>query len=1075
MICLYELPLAYETAASLFQRLSTPNEKVAERRGILLSKIKFFWWSFSTDFSALRLEPVHGRGRFMPGTFRAALSIIALNLSLITPALAQSNTFASTPMRAAAAEEETLRDLTEEYGGALVAGDLNAMRKFWNPQSPNLSTHFRYYKSLLAHSRIEFVTPEVTKLEITGDKAVSYLTADERRLDKKTGAALLTFDPFRSACRSFEWIKTNSGWRIQREVLVQDELAGRLGATRSDQERDEILEKEKRFVTNTLVNALSIRAQRHHTRLEYDLALRYIDLQRAVAEKIGDQAGIAGSWLNAGVLKNSQDEYEAGLPAIMKGLALYEAAGNKRGVAVAQEKLSNVYRALGDHRRAFEFAQKSLRLCEEMKNRRCMMMALTELGIIYGQQNSAAQAFAHQERALAIAEELNDTLSIAMIRHDIALEHKAFGDFDRALAIYQQLLKQVEGLGDRGGVAMVRDQIGRIHADQGRYDEALSYHRAAVAELDAARNKRPRVVALNNISTAYLGLENYAEALKVAEEAVSLSRETVRKDDLAYALTKLGYAQFGLHRLVEARQSFAEAVSIIETLRTKTAGSVQERQRYFERGLGAHHGLLAVLVKQNKPLDALTLAERAKARVLLDLLQHGRVRVNKAMTATEQEEERRLKSELTQLNKRLGRLAQSEKPDAAQTTEVEAKLEKARLDYEAFQNSLYAAHPELKAQRGESPIVNAQELANLLPNASTALLEYIVTDDATYLFAITKSAEKAAVEVNVYTLALKRDELAKQIESFRRQLATRDLGFRAAAVKLYDVLLKPAHAELRGKNSLVIAPDSSLWDLPFQALVNNANQFVIENASITYAPSLTVLREMTKRRMNQSTRQAPTNLLAFGNPQSGSATAGRARLSLRNHNFDPLPEAGEEVKALGRLYGASRSKIYVGNQAREDLLKNEAGRASILHFTTHGTLNNASPMYSNLRLAEGGPNDDGLLEAWELMQLDLNAELAVLSACETARGRIGAGEGMIGFSWAMFIAGVPSIVVSQWKVESAGTRDLMVNFHRSLIGSTKAKTNKAEALRQAALKLMRNPETSHPFYWAGFVLVGDGR
>ena len=104
---------------------------------------------------------------------------------------------------------------------------------------------------------------------------------------------------------------------------------------------------------------------------------------------------------------------------------------------------------------------------------------------------------------------------------------------------------------------------------------------------------------------------------------------------------------------------------------------------------------------------------------------------------------------------------------------------------------------------------------------------------------------------------------------------------------------------------------------------------------------------------------------------------------------------------------------------------------------------------------------------------DLQADLAVLSACETARGRIGAGEGMIGLSWAMFIAGVPSIVVSQWKVESAGTRDLMVNFHRSLI-ATKTNPTKSEALRQAALKLMRKAETSHPFYWAGFVLVGDG-
>ena len=135
-------------------------------------------------------------------------------------------------------------------------------------------------------------------------------------------------------------------------------------------------------------------------------------------------------------------------------------------------------------------------------------------------------------------------------------------------------------------------------------------------------------------------------------------------------------------------------------------------------------------------------------------------------------------------------------------------------------------------------------------------------------------------------------------------------------------------------------------------------------------------------------------------------------------------------------------------------------------------LNNASPMYSNLALAKGGPSEDGLLEAWELMQLDLKAELAVLSACETARGRIGAGEGMVGLSWAMFIAGVPSIVVSQWKVEAASTRDLMVSFHRDLISN---KFTKSEALRQASLKLMKSPDTSHPFYWASFVLVGNGR
>jgi CHAT domain-containing protein len=288
---------------------------------------------------------------------------------------------------------------------------------------------------------------------------------------------------------------------------------------------------------------------------------------------------------------------------------------------------------------------------------------------------------------------------------------------------------------------------------------------------------------------------------------------------------------------------------------------------------------------------------------------------------------------------------------------------------------------------------------------------------------------------------------------------------------------------LRGKSSLVIAPDDALWALPFQALVAEDNRYVIESSAVSYVPSLTVLREMEAQRgkhrhERQTGRQAETagySLLALGNPAIGKETIERATLTMRDEKLNPLPEAEEEVKALGRLYGAARSKIYIGAEAREDRLKAEASQARVLHFATHGILNNASPMYSYLALAQGDSNEDGLLEAWELMRLDLKADLAVLSACETARGRFGAGEGVIGLSWALFIAGAPATVVSQWKVESASTRDLMLDFHQNLRAPSSKSATKAEALRQASLKLMKNPQTSHPFYWAGFVLVGDGR
>jgi CHAT domain-containing protein len=173
------------------------------------------------------------------------------------------------------------------------------------------------------------------------------------------------------------------------------------------------------------------------------------------------------------------------------------------------------------------------------------------------------------------------------------------------------------------------------------------------------------------------------------------------------------------------------------------------------------------------------------------------------------------------------------------------------------------------------------------------------------------------------------------------------------------------------------------------------------------------------------------------------------------------------------MYGPARSRVLIGAQAREAVVKAEAGKYQVLHFATHATLDDRNPLYSRIILSrsEDDKQDDGLLEAWELMKLDLNAELVVLSACETARGRVADGEGMIGMSWALFVAGSPAVVVSQWKVDSARSSELMIEFHRNLLRSPGALT-KSEALRQAALKLLHGPY-NHPAYWAGFILIGS--
>lgn len=806
---------------------------------------------------------------------------------------------------------------------------------------------------------------------------------------------------------------------------------------------------------------------------DYTQALDYYQKCLKLFEALEDKIGIARTLGNIGIVHHELGDFAQAMESHRQSLPLFEARGDKAGIARTLHNLGTVYSAQGDYAQALEYYLKSLIPREALGDKSGIAKTLGAIGEIHFEQGAYTQALEYFRRSLAMNEALGDKAGIADRLNDIGAVNDLQGDYAQALGYFRKSLAIKEELEDKAGIAITLNSIGVVHQRQGDYAQALEQFRKSLAMKESLGEKASIAVTLNNIGSVYQRQGDHAHALEFAERASALARSIGANETLWQSLTAAGQSYRRLNKPVEARQALAEAITIIETLRANVAGGEVERQRSFGSKVAPYHTMVDLLTREGRLAEALNFAERAKARVLLDALQTGHVNITKALTEEEQEQERKLRAELISLNARVIRADQQEKPDQTKLNELKSLREKARLNYEAFQTSLYAAHPELRTQRGEAPVIKAEEIAALLPDASSALLEYVVTDDVTHLFVGVKATGKPAADVRVYTLPIKRDELRKRTESLRRRLAARDLGYRAAARELYQLLLKPAQAELQGKTNLVIVPDDKLWELPFQALITEGDRYVIERSAVSYAPSLTVLREMKAQREKRRASSAGSALLALGNPAIGKETIERATLALRDGKLAPLPEAEAEVKALGRLYGAAQSKVYVGADAREDRAKTEAAQAGILHFATHGILNDASPMYSHLVLAAGDKNEDGLLEAWELMQLDLRAELAVLSACETARGRYGAGEGMIGLSWAMFVAGAPATLVSQWKVESASTRELMLNFHRRL--RALAKASKAAALRQAALKLMKNPQTSHPFYWAGFVLVGDGR
>jgi CHAT domain-containing protein/Tfp pilus assembly protein PilF len=819
-----------------------------------------------------------------------------------------------------------------------------------------------------------------------------------------------------------------------------------------------------------------------HYRLgAYTEALEQYHKSLRISEEIGDKNGIARSLNNIGNVNDSKGDHTEALEQYHKSLRIREIIGDKNGIARLLTNIGNVHVSQGAYTEALEQYHKSLRISEEIGDRSGIAATLANVGIVHSLQDNYAQALEHYQKSMKIQEEIGDKADIANTLNNIGVVHKSQGAYTEALEQYQKSLRIKEEIGDKAGIATSLNNIGGVHHGQGDYIEALEKYHKSLRIREEIGDKPGIAASLINISEAHLSQGNYTQALQFAGRAADLAAQIGSRRAFWEARANAGKAFFALKQIDQARQSFDQAIATIESLRADVAGGEQERQRSFESKISPYHAMVELLIAQNDPHQALSYAERARARVLLDVLSSGRLNVTKTMTAAEIDQERELKGRLVSLNTGINLELQRQQPDQDRLNNLEAQLRRARLDLEAFQTNLYVAHPELRPQRGEAPIINAQEIAALLPDARSALLEYVVTDDRTYLFAITRAESKPEAEVRVYTLPIKRADLAKQIESFRRQLAGRDFGFRGPAQQLYRLLLRPAYAQIQGKSNLIIAPDDKLWELPFQALINEGGRYVVETGAVSYAPSLTVLREMRVQRNKRRDDVASLDLLALGNPAIGEETIGRAIGALRNGHLGPLPVAEQEVKALEHLYGAARSKIYVGPGAQEGRVKTEGRQARVLHFATHGILNDSSPMYSHLVLARGDKNEDGLLEAWELMQMDLHADLAVLSACETARGRFSAGEGVIGLSWAMFVAGVPATLVSQWKVVSAGTRDLMLNFHRQLkelkASSTAARATamRSEALRQAARKMMKNPRTRHPFYWAGFVLVGDSR
>jgi CHAT domain-containing protein len=668
--------------------------------------------------------------------------------------------------------------------------------------------------------------------------------------------------------------------------------------------------------------------------------------------------------------------------------------------------------------------------------------------------------------ALECSERLRHPQFTMLALADLVQSERAVGNHEAAERLVRRMLaKTPNDHHDHLAVAATRIDLALVLVDAERYGEAAAELEPAIATLHEYGEKWFEADTLQLLGRIRLLQGRPEQALRYAEEADAIIRTTpavvgpYRNDPSWSVRATLGGALRAVGRFPEATAALLSSIELIESRRA-VLGTDELMLTGFMRGkANPYRDLVSLLVDRGQLLEAVVVAERYRARALATAIARGDVDRLPATSDAERERQESLNDTLADLNRKL--LASGNDPANEALRE---RLAAVRAEQRSFLTALHARRPDLRARTIDDPQTVVGDGKRLL-RTGEALLTFSVQDTETFVFYLERSGGDLAVDV--HRVAIRRKDLEERVRAFARQIESRNLQYRRSAGALYELLVAPFGARIGSKHLLYIVPDGLLWNLPFQALQASDGKHLIEHVAVAYAPSLTLLRN---DRREERPGAASGTLLAIADPVVPRTAENAVRAEVRGASLAPLPDARTEVLAIAKMYG-NESRTLIGSAATETAVKKLAAGYPVLHVATHGVIDDVSPMYSAILLG-ATEHDDGLLEAREMMDLHLGADLAILSACDSASGDLTPGEGIIGMAWALMVAGCRNTVVSQWKVDSASTAQLMIAFHREI---RRRDAHYAAAMRQAQLTLLRDERFSHPYYWSPFVLISTSQ
>jgi CHAT domain-containing protein len=767
-----------------------------------------------------------------------------------------------------------------------------------------------------------------------------------------------------------------------------------------------------------------------------------------------DDSGVLNTLTDLGQTQQRLGDYAAALRRYQEAQELNGRVHDPAAAAVLLNNIGVVHEHMGRYAEALHNYQEALKTAHGAKLRIGLSQYLNNIGNIYEMTGLHAEALQQFEESLKICRELNDQQHAAETLHNLGVVHDGLHHPTDALRHFQMSLDLKRRLGDRSGEALTLMSMGILQRRQEDYPAALETFRTSLKISHELGHRAEEALVLSNIGRVFIESNRPADALPPLEESRKIAEAIGALEVAVHCERYRGLAYRAQHDWRRGADAFRASIGHLEQLRANSREPGLQTSMFAGR-VFAHYELIDCLLHLNQTADVFPVSESLRSRTLVDRMRESKVDVRQGMTEQEKSTEQRLQERITSVGRQITEL-RGRRADADQVAALVREQEKARRELEAFSRTLYLRLPALRTRRAEFvPVSLAEVNRTLLARPGLVVLSYLVGEEYSLLFVLTRGDRAdGPARLEVLRLEVGGAELAEAVRRFRE--TCKKPGVTPSSEDLYRWLLSPVEETLESAKQVVIVPDRALHALPFQALRADADsKYLLERCAISYAPSLTALLQMTRRGEElRKEHGTEASLLAVGIRDFGKREK-------------PLPRAEDEARMIARLFGDSGRSL-LGTEATLSRLRADWSKVRYLHFATHGMLNENAPFYSSLVLT-GGDKEEGQLFARDLLKEHLHAELAALSACETALGKRFDGEGLQGLSWSWFVAGVPSLVVSQWSVSDEATAKLMAHFWTEI----KAGTPRAEALQRAQRMLLKDKKTRHPYYWAPFVLIGD--